>query len=203
MNYTTSYCKIGTHMYTYIYVYVFCIWACSVVSNSLQPHGLYGLLCPWTFPGKKIGVGCHFLLQWIFPIQGSNRYLLHLFHRRQILGHLGHLGSPVCVYVCVYIYTNTAHISTIIGRSVGGMEGIQLSSLSQFVTTAILSFPGSGEAPLSSCLLFPGLFQPLLYTLENSSDSEWLLLLGAWQWEFGMPLRKQVRSSRRRTPTGN
>ena len=48
-------------------------------------------------------------------------------------------GAP-CVYVCVYIYTNTAHISTIIGRSVGGMEGIQLSSLSQFVTTAILSF---------------------------------------------------------------
>ena len=54
------------------------------------------------------------------------------------------------MYVCVYIYTNTAHISTIIGRSVGGMEGIQLSSLSQFVTTAILSFPGSGEAPLSA-----------------------------------------------------
>ena len=23
--------------------------------------------CPWDFPGKKTGVGCHFLLQWTFP----------------------------------------------------------------------------------------------------------------------------------------
>ena len=34
--------------------------SCSVVSNSLQPHGLS---CPWDFPGKNTGVGCHFLLQ--------------------------------------------------------------------------------------------------------------------------------------------
>ena len=24
------------------------------------------LLCPWDFPGKNAGVGCHFLLQGIF-----------------------------------------------------------------------------------------------------------------------------------------
>ena len=35
------------------------------------------LLCPWNFPGKDIGVGCHFLLQGIFPTQGSNPGLLH------------------------------------------------------------------------------------------------------------------------------
>ena len=29
-------------------------------------------LCPWGFPGKNIGMGCHFLLQGILPIQGSN-----------------------------------------------------------------------------------------------------------------------------------
>ena len=28
--------------------------------------------CPWDFPGKSPGVGCHFLLQGIFPTQGSN-----------------------------------------------------------------------------------------------------------------------------------
>ena len=30
----------------------------------LQPHGLQParLLCPWNFPGKDTGVGCHFLL---------------------------------------------------------------------------------------------------------------------------------------------
>ena len=29
-------------------------------------------LCPWDFPGKNTGVGCHFFLQGIFPTQGSN-----------------------------------------------------------------------------------------------------------------------------------
>ena len=42
-------------------------------------HGLkpIRLLCPWDFPGKNTGMGCHFLLQGIFPTQGLN---LHLFH---------------------------------------------------------------------------------------------------------------------------
>ena len=35
------------------------------------------LLCLWTFPGKNPGVGCHFLLQRIFPTQGTNLCLLH------------------------------------------------------------------------------------------------------------------------------
>ena len=30
------------------------------------------LLCPWDSPVKNTGVGCHFLLQQIFPTQGSN-----------------------------------------------------------------------------------------------------------------------------------
>ena len=36
---------------------------CSVISDSLQPSGLEPttLLCPWDFPGKNTGVGCHFL----------------------------------------------------------------------------------------------------------------------------------------------
>ena len=33
-------------------------------------------LCPWDSPGKNTGVGCHFLLQGIFPTQESN--LCHL-----------------------------------------------------------------------------------------------------------------------------
>ena len=35
------------------------------------------LLCPWDFPDKDTGVGCHSLLQGIFPTQGSSPYLLH------------------------------------------------------------------------------------------------------------------------------
>ena len=36
------------------------------------------LLCLWNFPGANTGVGCHFLLQGIFPTQGSNLHLLCL-----------------------------------------------------------------------------------------------------------------------------
>ena len=37
----------------------------SVVSNSVRPHRWQPtrLLCPWDFPGKNTGVGCHFLFQ--------------------------------------------------------------------------------------------------------------------------------------------
>ena len=51
----------------------------SVMSDSLQPHGLWPtrLLCPWDYPSKNTGVGCHFLLQGIFLTQGLNPCLLH------------------------------------------------------------------------------------------------------------------------------
>ena len=39
-------------------------WSRSVVSDSSRPHGLQPtrVLCPWDFPGKNTGVGCHCLL---------------------------------------------------------------------------------------------------------------------------------------------
>ena len=42
-------------------------------------------------PGKNTAVGCHALLQGIFPTQGSNRSLLQC---RWILYHLSQQGSP-------------------------------------------------------------------------------------------------------------
>ena len=51
----------------------------SVIPDTLWPHGLKParFLCPWSSPGKNTGVGCHFLLQGIFPTQGVNPGLLH------------------------------------------------------------------------------------------------------------------------------
>ena len=49
--------------------------SCSVQSSSLRPHGLW--------PARL--VGCHFLLQGIFPTQGSNPHLLCLLLYRAIL----------------------------------------------------------------------------------------------------------------------
>ena len=61
----------------------------SVLSDFLQPHGLY---CPWNSPGQNTAVGSLSLLQGIFPIQGSNP---HLPHCRQILYQLSHKGAKI------------------------------------------------------------------------------------------------------------
>ena len=60
----------------------------SVVSNSLQPHGLYS---PWNSLGQNIGMGSLSLLQGIFPTQGSNPGFPHCW---RILYQLSHKGSP-------------------------------------------------------------------------------------------------------------
>ena len=64
-----------------------CVFSGSVLSDSLQSHGLQPsrLFCPWDSPGKNTGVGYFALLQRIFLTQGSNPRLLHPLHCRQIL----------------------------------------------------------------------------------------------------------------------
>ena len=49
------------------------------------------------FSGKNSGMGFHFLLQGIFPTQGSNLPLLCLLHCRQIFHPLSHWKSPFYV----------------------------------------------------------------------------------------------------------
>ena len=78
---------IRVHVRKYVFLFIFfsimvyhrilntipcairCVLSHSVVSDSLRPFGLQParLLCPWDSPGKNTGVGCHFLLQGIFP----------------------------------------------------------------------------------------------------------------------------------------
>ena len=67
-----------------------------VVSDSLEPHGLYS---EWNSPGQNTGVGSRSLLQWIFPTQGSNPGLQHC---RWILYQLSHKGSPRIVEWVAY-----------------------------------------------------------------------------------------------------
>ena len=69
----------------------------SVVSNSLQPHGLYS---PWNSPGQNTGIGSCFLLPGIFPTQGSNRGLLHC----RILYQLSHEGGPLYIVLFIMFY---------------------------------------------------------------------------------------------------
>ena len=76
---------------------------------TLRPLGLYSTRLPvhGIFPGKNTGVGCHFLLQGIFPTQASDWRLLSLPHGRQILDlslnitpfFLGELALPLCGFL--------------------------------------------------------------------------------------------------------
>ena len=49
-----------------------CVLSCSVMSDSLQLHGLQPtrVLCPWDSPDKNTGVGCHARLQGNLPDPG-------------------------------------------------------------------------------------------------------------------------------------
>ena len=72
----------------------------SVVSDSLQPHGLHysppGSCVQGDSLGKNTGVGCHVFLRGFYPTQGLNPGLPHC---RQILYRLSYQGSLcVCLY---------------------------------------------------------------------------------------------------------
>ena len=54
------------------------------------------LLCPWDSPGKNTGVGCHALLQGIFPTQGLTPRLPRLLHCRRISSHQASWEAQLC-----------------------------------------------------------------------------------------------------------
>ena len=118
---------------------------CSVMSNSLQPHGLYN---SWISPGQNTGVGSLSLLQGIFPTQGSN---LGLPHCRRILYQLSHQGNPRILEWVAFPFSsgyswfrNQTRVSCIAGRFftnwamrealIIGNHGLKKSALSFDIT---------------------------------------------------------------------
>ena len=79
-----------------------------IVFESLQHYGLYPtrFLCPWNSPGKNTGVDCHFLLQAIFLIQGSNPGLLCLLHWQMNSLPLEPPGKPIHIPVSLVSLEN-------------------------------------------------------------------------------------------------
>ena len=97
---------------------------------------------PWDFPGKNAGVGCHFLLQGIFPTQGSIPGLLNC---RQILYCLSHQGSPLTEKMPLTLSWKETSTQTLLGaRSPGcSFSGLYLLSdlgavFSDSVTPSVL-----------------------------------------------------------------
>ena len=75
------------------------MFACKVtliMSDSLQPYEPQPtrLLCPWDSPSKNTEVGCHALLQGIFPTQGSNPCLWCFLHWQESCLPLAPPGKP-------------------------------------------------------------------------------------------------------------
>ena len=68
-----------------------CLTLCNPV--ALQPTRL---LCPWYSPGKRTGVGCHFLLQENFLTQRPNSCLLHWQVDSLLLSHQKSPYENIC-----------------------------------------------------------------------------------------------------------
>ena len=77
--------------------------SCDPMDCSLPGHSVHG-----DSPGKNTGVGCHALLQGIFPTQGLNPGLPHY---RRILFQLSHQGSPKILEWVAYILSSISSLS--------------------------------------------------------------------------------------------
>ena len=100
------------YIYVYVCVYIYiCICACVcvcvcarmrlVTQLYLTPYDTMDcrLLCPWDSPGKNTRVGCHALLQGIFPTQGLNPGVPHC----RWYTHT-HTLSPILIPTCSWYY---------------------------------------------------------------------------------------------------
>ena len=76
---------------------------CSCVLSHFSHVQLWDpmYLHPQDFPGKNTEVGCHALLQGVFPTQGSNPSLSHLFHWQAVSLPLAPPGKPFTAMIWV------------------------------------------------------------------------------------------------------
>ena len=106
-------CSMPSCALVYLYCMCVLVWVLSrsVMSDSWQSHGLWPFrpLCPWNFPWKNTGVGCHFFFQGMFPTQGSNPCLLHSLP-------LIHLGHKDCITLILLFLTGFGRWKASVGR---------------------------------------------------------------------------------------
>ena len=83
-------------------------------------------LCSWNFPDKNTGVGCHFLLQGLFPTQGLNHVFCIFSPGRLILYHCATWEARILSHVlsmcsenraCVFSLILVAHSIALLGWS--------------------------------------------------------------------------------------
>ena len=117
---------------------------------------------PWGSLGRNTGVGCHFLLQRIFPTQGLNLALLHC---RQILYPLSHLGSSCVSDMKVKV---TQSCPTLCNPRDYTVRGILQARILEWLVFSLLQgiFPSQGLNPgLPHC-------RRILYQLSHKGSPE-------------------------------
>ena len=87
------------------------------------PHGLQPtrLLCPWDFPGKSTGVGCHCLLQWLSMHTQRTKELIWQTTLLTNIMFTSLAKSTIniqkwlcCLFLCPPLSVSTAHLDTLL-----------------------------------------------------------------------------------------
>ena len=147
----------------------------------LHPYGLKPtrLLCPWDFPGRYTGVGCHFLLQGIS--QPRDRTCVSRIGKR-ILYHWATLGSPL-ISVLPLIYYGTLDKSLLISeKPVGWGQPIQKEYLWEH--NVCLKWPSKWFGVYERVLQFIGSYRKLpdMYTMLIFLTLDFTRRLKLWSY---------------------
>ena len=98
-------------------------WSCSVVSDSSRPHGLQPnrLLCPWDFPDKSTGMGCH----------GPNYSYIFAFLLTQLISSVSYIFSLTCV--CTQLLQSCLTLWDHMGSPGSSVHGILQARILEWV----------------------------------------------------------------------
>ena len=119
-----------------------CLTLCNPMDCSPPGSSVHGI-----FPGKNIGVGCHFLLQGIFLTQGSNLHLLHLLHWQLDSLPLEPPGKPI---LSTYIYFSI--INKLLSKRKENLPSFMTSLKSYFLLESFITVLSGRYFPyLSVC----------------------------------------------------
>ena len=155
------------------------------MANSLRPHGLQSarFLCPWHFPGKTIGVSCHFLHQGIFPTQGLNPHILHLLNWQADslpVSHPRSSFSSVKSLSCVRLFETpwtAAHQDSL--SITNSQSLLKLMSIESVIQP---SHPLSSPSPAFNLSQHQGLFKWVSSLHQVAKVLEFQLQLQSFQW---------------------
>ena len=160
-----------------------CLTLCSPMDCSPPGSSVQG-----DSPGKNTGVGCHALLQGIFPTQGSNPGLLHC---RQILYSLSQSRSPWILEWVAYPFSresswprNRTGVSCIAGDSLPAELPAAAAAAKSLQSCPTLCNPIDSSPPGSP---IPGILQARIL--------EWVAISfsNAWKWKVKVKLLSRVR----------